>query len=95
MQSPKSVSLMWPLASEEKYWREKNIVGSVLVLDEQLSNKKKEVATYQNVVWLDVPVDEAHLVNAVHSADQLGDVEPDGINFLMGKLFLATPKRRF
>ena len=53
------------------------------------------MATYQNVVWLDVPVDEAHLVHAVHSADQLGDVEPGGIIFFMGKLILATLKRRF
>ena len=67
----------------------------MLILDEQLSNKKEEVATYQNVVWLDVPVDEAHLVHAVHSADQLGDVEPGGIIFFMGKLILATLKRRF
>ena len=31
----------------------------------------------QNVVGLDVAVDEAHLVHAVHGADQLTDVEPD------------------
>ena len=53
------------------------------------------MATYQNVVWLDVPVDEAHLVHTVHSADQLGDVEPAGVISFMEKLFLATPKRRF
>ena len=34
------------------------------------------VAVYQDVVRLDVPVDEAHLVNAVHGAHQLADVEP-------------------
>ena len=67
----------------------------MLVHDEQLPNKKEEGATYQNVVWLDVPVDEAHLVHAVHSADQLGDVEPGGVNFFIGKLILVTPKRRF
>ena len=53
------------------------------------------MATYQNVVWLDVPVDEAHLVHAVHSADQLGYVEPGGVNLFIGKLFLRTPKGRF
>ena len=62
----------------------------MLVLDEQLSNKKQEVATYQNVVWLDVPVDEAHLVHAVHSADQLGDVEPGGINFFHWKTIFGN-----
>ena len=31
----------------------------------------------QDVVWLDVAVDESHLVHAVHGADQLTDVEPD------------------
>ena len=60
-----------------------------------MSNCQTRSNTYQNVVWLDVPVDESHLVHAVHSADQLGDVEPGGINFCMGKLFLATLKKRF
>ena len=31
----------------------------------------------QDVVWLNVAVDEAHLVDAVHSADQLADVKPE------------------
>ena len=51
------------------------------------------MATYQNVVWLDVPVNEAHLVHAVHSADQLGDVEPGGRSFFIGKLLLATTNK--
>ena len=82
-------------------WRLRRNIGvkkwqlALLILDGQLSNKKEERATYQNVVWLDVPVDESHLVHAVHSADQLGDVEPGGVIFFMGKLFFKTPKRRF
>ena len=31
----------------------------------------------ENVVGLDVPVDEAHLVHAVDGTRQLGDVEPE------------------
>ena len=42
------------------------------------------LAVQEKVVGLDVPVDEAHLVHAVHSADQLGDVEPGGRIFLIG-----------
>ena len=34
--------------------------------------------TYQDVVWLNVPVDESHLVDAVYGTNQLGDVEPGG-----------------
>ena len=34
------------------------------------------VAVDQDVVRLDVSVDEAHLVNTVHCADQLTDVKP-------------------
>ena len=34
------------------------------------------VAVDEDVVRLDVSVDEAHLVNAVHRADQLTDVKP-------------------
>ena len=38
----------------------------------------KRQATYQDVVGLDVPVDEAHLVDAVNGTNQFRDVEPDG-----------------
>ena len=34
------------------------------------------VAVDEDVVGLDVSVDEAHLVNAVHCADQFTDVKP-------------------
>lgn len=34
------------------------------------------VAVDEDVVRLDVSVDETHLVNAVHRADQLTDVKP-------------------
>lgn len=33
------------------------------------------VSVYEDVVWLDVSVDEAHLVDALHSAGELCDVE--------------------
>ena len=36
----------------------------------------KRQATYQDVVGLDVPVDEAHLVDAVDGTNQFRDVEP-------------------
>ena len=52
------------------------------------------MATYQNVVWLDVPVNEAHLVHAVHSADQLGDVEPGGIDFFNGESIFDNSKEK-
>ena len=39
--------------------------------------KGNDVPTYQDVVGLDVPVDEAHLVDTVHGAHQLADVEPE------------------
>ena len=35
------------------------------------------IAINEDVVWLDVSVDESHLVNTVHSTDQLTDVKPE------------------
>ena len=52
------------------------------------------MATYQNVVWLDVPVDEAHLVHAVHSADQLGDVEPGRKIVFYGETKIGNSKEK-
>jgi len=47
-----------------------------------LSRRKKElndneIPTYQDVIRLDVPVDESHLVDTVHGTHQLRDVEPE------------------
>ena len=33
----------------------------------------------QDIVWLNVPVDESHLVDAVDRTDKLADVKPENV----------------
>ena len=54
----------------------------------------KRQATYQDVVGLDVPVDEAHLVDAVDGTNQFRDVEPGGeASYSSNKIHFIKRKR--
>ena len=55
----------------------------------------KRQATYQDVVGLDVPVDEAHLVDAVDGTNQFRDVEPgEKASYSSNKIHFMKHKKR-